>query len=419
MCKACEVLEKTDELVLFAEQVTTIENAIFRVFRDSPKIIAVCRDSLVKELAKAQKSLMELSGLVEEHDSFSENNLSLCGSVIKKAEEYGILLKGEAYEIDGGEGSGNWGHKGRKGKVGGSGKGGGGSQGEISSGDYVTKNGDALPKTKKGTSYNHEIMSEVERIARDDEKNGRVPKGSFDKVVDSLTDKDVVYQKGEGGKEFASVPGLAGKVDTKTYGKSPEVQAAYDKLAKEGPKIASDMVGVSKDSGMYLTGLENCVKGGSHVSEKIDRKYNPEKDGTEADYVANMGDAVRFTAMTTNDNYVEGVKKMISGLEKKGFTIEGVENKFVDEKTGKEKLDSVYRAVHLDVRNKNGCRFEVQIHSEESLAVKNKNHAMYEEQRKVGTSPERVAELDKAMADNWKKYKNPKGIETIKNYKKK
>ena len=78
-----------------------------------------------------------------------------------------------------------------------------------------------------------------------------------------------------------------------------------------------------------------------------------------------------------------------------------------------------YKAVHLQVKSPTGELFEVQIQSEASLQVKNKNHRYFEEQRKIDLdkNPElagRYKELQNIMVDNTSKMPLPDGIMDLK-----
>lgn len=60
-----------------------------------------------------------------------------------------------------------------------------------------------------------------------------------------------------------------------------------------------------------------------------------------------------------------------------------------------------------------GFKFEVQFHTPESLAVKNKTHTLYEEARKTTTSLERRKELYAEMKALACSLETPDGAETI------
>jgi len=306
----------------------------------------------------------------------------------------------------------------------------------------ATKGGNPFPKLRKGAKYTKALSVAQDTALADegptkDEETGevfppRLPKGAWENTVKNLKDSDVVYIKDEHGKDIAVIPGLAAKVDNKCK-KSKKMQQIFDEAQKDSEIISKDMISITKEAGMSMDGLENCCKGASHLEDKAKRKFkdvqdqHPEiTDLTEEDVAKNLGDAVRFTAITTNDNIAEGTKKLISSLEKKGYKVTEVDNKFKN-KDGSMNDDATYRAIHLTVEMPSGRNVEVQVHSAESMAVKNMNHKEYDKQNDMKkkdanwkNDPKKVQkmkELDDIMIQRWHdNYENPKGIETINSY---
>ena len=281
--------------------------------------------------------------------------------------------------------------------------------------------GQRMPALKKGAMYDTSVYKEVGRIA---DKLGLQDK--YDKITKGLTGKDVVYQKGADGKVVGSIPGLAGKVDNKMpKGASPELQKIYDAKIADGKKITDSMINITDGAGCRLLGLENNFKGASSAFGKIGRKRKSDsesenaalreraKNWSDEDYMKSFGDITRFTVESDHKNMAKTVNNIMENMEKRGYKVEDVENKFFppkpDKKTG-EVPPHTYKAIHVTGVSPNGQRFEVQIHSKDTIAVKNKNHAAYEEWRDTKTSPERKAVLAEQMARAWDNTPDPEGI---------
>ena len=274
-----------------------------------------------------------------------------------------------------------------------------------------------FPKPYPGSVYELDTLEEVRRLA-DKMNNG---KAGLQKTVKSLTSDDIRYQKDPDGTVVASIPGLANIYDHEVAGKGPKVQAEYDRRIQEGKKITNDMMRISDSLGSRMVGLENCFKGGGSTARKIDKvkdklskEYGREVSDEEA--FASMDDVVRYTYKCDHDNMAKQVTDLEAELEKNGYEITDRDNKFLPDYDdfGNEKPRN-YKAVHLQVKSPTGEFFEVQIQSEPSLQVKNKNHRYFEEQRKIDLDehPEladRHKELEKIMVDNTSKMKIPDGI---------
>lgn len=270
----------------------------------------------------------------------------------------------------------------------------------------VTVKPPSLPKLKKGASYDagtQGVMKKLQAKAKTDP--------AVAKVLSSLSEKDVVYQKDKDGKVTGCIPGLAYKADNKLQGYSAEAQKAFDRRAADAPKIAADMASISDKVGGTMDGLVHCCKTGTSLSSKIRRKQEKIKkkdgiDATDVEALEQLDDVVRFTFKCDHDDMTEKCQAFEEELKKSGYEITQRDNKYLDD-------DPDYKAIHLQLKSKNGDLIELQIHSEESLAVKNVNHDIYDKSRELPEgSKERLA-MEADMKKRTRGLRNPKDIEKL------
>ncbi len=203
------------------------------------------------------------------------------------------------------------------------------------------------------------------------------------------------------------VSGSAASKDNVMVRSSVKAQKAYTKARKAEPKITKDIVNISKDLNMGMTGLKYSVKTASSVENKIRRKNKAKLPDHVV--VKNMGDLVRYTQMGKHSDLGKNAVKTVEALRSRGYKVTKIDNKYLDK-------TSDYKGIHLDCVSPDGQKFELQIHSKESMAVKNKLHPIYEKSRNMKEgSPERVA-LENQMRDISATLPMPKGIEELKNY---
>ena len=285
---------------------------------------------------------------------------------------------------------------------------------------YKTSGGVEYPKPKKGAVYDEDTLREVNRLADDHEGNIPPKTRAQEAVLRRLTSKDLTYQRDPDGTVVASIPGLSQMYDRKVKGKSPEVQAAYDKRIEAGKQITQDMIAISDQLGSRMMGLENCFKGGGSTARKIDKvKDKWRKNGvelTDEQALEKMDDVVRFSYKCDHGKMTEQIKGLEKALAEHGYEITERDNKFLPKEDGTERD---YKAVHLQVRAPSGELFEVQIQSEETIKVKNKNHHHYEKARKLPDGDPEKARLTRVMIDNWAGMKEPDGILALPSFKKK
>ena len=91
-----------------------------------------------------------------------------------------------------------------------------------------------------------------------------------------------------------------------------------------------------------------------------------------------------------------------------------LQNKFVRVKNTLKDESAVYRGVNTQVKTPDGYTFEIQFHTPQSLAIKEKNHVLYEQARVLDLSKEddmtKFAELNRQMQENSRKIPTPQRI---------
>jgi hypothetical protein len=209
----------------------------------------------------------------------------------------------------------------------------------------------------------------------------------------------------------AEKPGSRAEKDHLLQGRSATAQAAYDKARANEKIITPVMQQIARELGATMVGLQYSVKTASSVEDKIQRKLK-DSNGTKSDeqIVNEIGDLVRYTQMSEHNKLVANTRKTIARLEQLGYSAPKLDNRYLVP-------NASYKGIHLDVVSPQGQRFELQIHSPDSMAVKNATHKMYEEARNVNTTPERAKQLTDQMRAMWVNLPMPKDIETLANYK--
>lgn len=127
----------------------------------------------------------------------------------------------------------------------------------------------------------------------------------------------------------------------------------------------------------YEDGLPTACKTEHSIGRKVQKKIAEAKEqgiDLEADEVV-LKDTVRFTTVFGEDDYVAGIQDMRAQLEKLGYELEEPPPDVNDGLGGWALGD--YRGLNMNFRQ-NGFSFEVQVHTEKSLAVARLNHKYYD-----------------------------------------
>lgn len=360
------------------EEIAQNANALFQPFADGIEVlqkqlgvplIGTLRNDMRDTLAdKSDMVLYEDSFMLKHQSRTKLSDTNTSKKQLDLSAQKDTITMGDNTDktaTDGGPGSGNHGHKGVPGQIGGS--------------------APNEPKSKK---------------------TEKRKKTASQKTVKHPFSKDTIKSKNgvESGSKAKKDHDLGSNV-------SPAAQKAYDFARSQEQKITDSMRAVSESIGCYMEGLPFSVKTASSVLSKIERKKKSAKDRgieiTDEEIVDSMGDIVRYTEICNHDDIAEATKATIDRLEDDGITISKIENKWLD--------SNAYNGVHLDCVSKDGQKFELQIHSPESMDVKNKLHVLYEEARSVDTPPARKAELEDQMMEISKTLPRPKNIDSIQN----
>lgn len=189
---------------------------------------------------------------------------------------------------------------------------------------------------------------------------------------------------------------------------------SYNKAVAHEAEITATMQDIADSVGCELSGLEYRLKTPESYTRKVNTEAtdyllrHPRSTYEEAYCYAtsHMYDTVRYTALSDSNDFYSNFTHTVYNLKKKGYNINRVKNSLPN-------IDAPYRGVNTVVTTPDGYNFELQFHTPESLTVKNKTHALYEEQRKATTSAERKAELKELMQKLTRSLKTPKDAELI------
>jgi hypothetical protein len=153
-----------------------------------------------------------------------------------------------------------------------------------------------------------------------------------------------------------------------------------------------------------LAGLDHWLKPADSFKRKLAIAH-AKTGGPLPDLLAGAEDAVRYTAVITDKNYVRGVTEIAAALEQRGFHPQVPHNAWHGPR---------YRGINstwLDPVT--GAAFEVQFHTPASWRTTKATHGMYEEYRMPNVSPQRKAELHELIAAEYRKVPIPGWVQTL------
>ena len=187
-----------------------------------------------------------------------------------------------------------------------------------------------------------------------------------------------------GGKNAATIERATAKV--------------MDDAAAAEPRITSIMQDTQRASGGELEGLANRLKAEDSLQRKIGGDMLADPKLAPAKAAEDINDALRYTLTFDDDNYWPGVQKVLDDLAEQGIKplikSDGTQ-------AWKDFWDGdIYRGINAVFVDSKGTKFELQLHTKASYAMKQKQHKVYEAWR-ISTNEAQNERLYDAMVPNW------------------
>ena len=220
----------------------------------------------------------------------------------------------------------------------------------------------------------------------------------LDLFVDSMTKKQKEIEK-----EIMTQQRMSG--DT--------IEEVHANLGLVEILVTNDMKSVFGDA-LSSEGLKFRLKGLTSLKRKITSEIRSKyaHDPVLADQIVDlfvckndMHDCIRYTAITEPENTTEDYSIWDKKLQNKGYMCIRRKNFWLK--------NGAYKGINTLYCTPYGYYVEIQLHSKDSLDVKEKIHKLYEEQRDDDTSVERKQELEIEMKKLTDRIKTPKNIKQI------
>lgn len=188
-------------------------------------------------------------------------------------------------------------------------------------------------------------------------------------------------------------------------------QSVYKSAASRVNRIEDDVKTAVGKTNARMHGLEHRQKTLESIARKIDT--DAEEKGISRKEAANdIKDAVRFTTVSDDGDFVSNYREFKYQLARKGYEEVRCKNYFELYRQGKAKHKQVTSVFADDT----GYRFEVQFQTPSSLKAKDKKTVLYEEVRKPDVSMKRRHIIVQEMEKLAETVPDPKDIYDIKSH---
>jgi DNA polymerase III epsilon subunit-like protein len=149
-------------------------------------------------------------------------------------------------------------------------------------------------------------------------------------------------------------------------------KAQRDKVAKVEAEITKLLIDLAEKNKANMEGLDYRMKALKSLVRKIAAEKDEEHGGDAKKAAEAMSDIARYTMSYEPEDYIDGVKDVVEQMQALGYEL-NVKNYW--------KGGDPYQGINVAVVHPDGTRFELQFHTPQSVADKEKIHAIYEDYR--------------------------------------
>lgn len=177
-----------------------------------------------------------------------------------------------------------------------------------------------------------------------------------------------------------------------------------DAATSAEPHLTDLVSGFADEFGGTMEGMDYRLKSVDSLTRKIESGV-AEGKGTASQLAADMFDINRYTTVYSETSYAESIQSTLDALREQGHTL-NVKNYWT-------KDEFAYQGVNVQITTPAAQKFELQFHTDTSLAVKEGDlHTVYEAKR-IETDEAKRAEYDRQMFDMAAKIPVPPGITSV------
>ncbi|QUP58051.1 type III secretion system effector protein [Ralstonia nicotianae] len=165
---------------------------------------------------------------------------------------------------------------------------------------------------------------------------------------------------------------------------------------------------VVQDAGAALAGERLRLKSEDSLIEKI-RQRVARKRMALRQVLPSINDALRYSVVLPPDRFAEGSRRIQAALDAQGHVRTKLTNHFT-------KAPEPFSAVNVTLRSPEGHLWEIQFHTRESFALKERYHDLYKELHRLrleGAPAERLRELTRPAREAFRAVPLPPGCENI------
>ncbi len=187
-----------------------------------------------------------------------------------------------------------------------------------------------------------------------------------------------------------------------------EAQALLRRARQMEPQVTDMLQRIAARHGGQLAGTQHQLKSYSSLQEKLKQRMALKKQTLE-EAAANVNDALRYSMVLEPRDFTAGLRAVLAALDDQGHARVRLTNQFID-------YPPSFKAINVTLRSPDGALWEIQFHTPETFALKERFHDLYKHTHALALGGASRAEQRKLQApalEAFKRVASPPGCEEI------
>ncbi|AVQ07991.1 XopAD/skwp family type III secretion system effector [Xanthomonas vasicola] len=187
-----------------------------------------------------------------------------------------------------------------------------------------------------------------------------------------------------------------------------EAQALLRRARQMEPQVTDMLQRIAARHGGQLAGTQHQLKSYSSLQEKLKQRMALKKQTLE-EAAANVNDALRYSVVLEPRDFTAGLRAVLAALDDQGHARVRLTNQFTA-------YPPSFKAINVTLRSPDGALWEIQFHTPETFALKERFHDLYKRRYALalgGASRAEQRELQAPALEAFKRVASPPGCEEI------
>ncbi|AKO06184.1 type III secretion system effector XopAD [Xanthomonas oryzae pv. oryzicola] len=190
-----------------------------------------------------------------------------------------------------------------------------------------------------------------------------------------------------------------------------KAQTLLGRARQMEPQVTDMLQNIAARHGGQLAGTQHQLKSYSSLQEKLKQRVALKKQSLE-EAAASVNDALRYSVVLEPQGFTAGLRAVLAALDDQGHARVKLTNQFTE-------YPPSFKAINLTLRSPEGALWEIQFHTPETFALKERFHDLYKRAHALavgGASRAEQRTLQAPALEAFKRVASPPGCEEIDNW---